>query len=156
MGDINGNITPPADSMGERFKQFRMSIEKSKGELAQELKCTVKLICHIEEGKLPPPTAHLVTLASTYGMDINWLISGIRLPHGMGEKKRTPHPEILKALCRKKQIPLKDTYDDLIEMLQVPEVAESMEAAYNHIKRSLKDEIEQSLNKGKIKRPKRA
>ncbi len=132
----------PEETLGDRFRQFREMIGKSREELAKEMKQSVELVKEIEEGKRTPSIICLYYFLTTYKLDINWLLTGTSTPTQQEKLVGGLPPSLLKTYCKEREIPIKDQYDELIELLQVPSVYQFVFAKLIECKYIFKVEIE--------------
>ncbi len=139
------------DPVCERFRLFRETTGKSQEALAKEMKQSVKLVKAIEEGKQMPPIICLIYFQDTYSLDLNWLVTGaptlVEPERFMGGLP----PILLKKYCKEHKIPVKEQYEELLELLQVPEVAQIILAKFTGAKNVFKNEIRDYTRSGKIK-----
>jgi len=63
-------------SLGNRFLLFRKVIRKTKPQLASEMGVEIEKLAFIENGKENFDMSNLHYLASQYGLNLNWLLSG--------------------------------------------------------------------------------
>ncbi len=90
-------------SMGQRFRQFRETLDMTQTELAKQLDVTTASVINIETGKTVPPVGILSRLHGDFRLNLNWLLTG-------EDTMRTLSPEI----SGKRR--------ELLELMQVPEV----------------------------------
>jgi len=151
MSKHNFTLLVPEGTLGDRFRMFREKIGKSREEMAREMNRSVDLVKKIEIGKSMPPILCLYDLLQTYKLDINWLLNGT----SETEKEEIPiaglPPRLIKKYCKKRGIPVKEKYDELIELLQVPEVNKYVFSKLTECKHIFKNEIEDHIKSGKLK-----
>ena len=63
-------------SMGQRFKKFRQTLNKTQSELAEPYHCTRQIISFIESDKSKPNLQFLYQLSFDHNLNIHWLITG--------------------------------------------------------------------------------
>lgn len=116
------------NDVGLRFKQFRTAIHKAQYELAAELNITQSTIANIEGGKAFPHLFYLNHLYFKYRLNTNWLLTG------QGD-------------VFMKQDDLPDKYAELLHLLQVPFIAQTLLAKLVETKALLKDNINDYFDK---------
>lgn len=111
------------ETMGRRFRRFRTLFDISSEDLAEALDRPVGFIREIETGKREPDIFLLVYLEKTYGLDINWLLTGHPgLIPWEGYRGGFP-PEDVKVFLESRGIPYKEEeHGELLRLMQVPEV----------------------------------
>ena len=67
-------------AMGNRFKQFRKAIGKSKQELAEESGIIEERIKWFEEGTIIPDIIFIQYFIEKYGLNLTWLVKGTGEP----------------------------------------------------------------------------
>ncbi|MCP5107838.1 MAG: helix-turn-helix domain-containing protein [bacterium] len=91
------------ESMGQRFRQFRETLDMTRTELAGRLGVTTASVINIETGKAVPPSGILIRLHGDFRLNLNWMLTGT-------ESMRT----IAMDIDGKRR--------ELLELMQVPEV----------------------------------
>jgi len=152
MSDDNIILLKPEETMGDRFRLFREKIGKSRKELAKELNRSVNLVKKIEKGESLPPTNGLYYFLETYKLDINWLLTGTSTPPQQEKPNGGLPPRLIKKYCKKQKIPLKEQYDELLELLQIPAVYQFVFAKLIECKNTFKVELKDLMKSGKIVR----
>lgn len=123
--------------IGIRFRVFREIIDRTHEQLAKELAAALSEIKDIENGKIFPGILCLHWLHEEYGLNINWLMTGIG---GMFNDK---DPKKLGALIsassslRSRSARLCQ-YMELVDLLEIPVVEASIMATLLEIKTLLK------------------
>jgi len=150
MSENNFILLRPEGTLGDRFRMFREMIGKSREEMAREMKESVEMVKEIEKGKRSPTIISLYYFIKTYKLDINWLLNGTSEP----EKEEIPiaglPPRLIKKYCKNREFPVKEKYDELLELLQVPKVNEYVFSKLTECKHIFKNEIEDHIKSGKI------
>jgi len=126
--------------IGARFKVFRELIDQTAGQLAAALDIPESEIEAIEEGRVFPKITCLHYFYEHYGLNINWLIGNIgtmfvknepgklgklyaaRFPAGPGDPRR-------------------DEYAQLLELMEIPVIKDTIMSTLLEIKTLLKKEI---------------
>jgi len=152
MSDDNIILLKPEETMGDRFRLFREKIGKSREELAKEMNRSVELVKKIEKGESLPPTKGLYYFLETYKLDINWLLFGKSTPSQPEKPNGGLPPSLIKKYCKKHKIPVKEQYDELLELLQIPSVYQFVFAKLIECKHTFNVEIKDLLKSGKIMR----
>jgi transcriptional regulator with XRE-family HTH domain len=139
------------DTVGDRFRMFREAVGKSQEALAKEMKRSVKLVKAIEDGKQMPPIMCMYYIQKNYQLDLNWLLTGAPTLVQPEKFMGGPPPILLKKCCKERGIPVKDQYEELLILLQIPGIAQLILAKLTECKHIFKDEIEDQIKSGKIK-----
>ena len=129
----------PMADLGIRFLVFRKAIKKKRLQLAEELNIRLSEITAIEKGTLYPKINYLHYLNRTYGLNINWIIGNV------GEMFIKDHPMLATAdpdYIMKP--PLKNgeavkKMAELLNLMQVPVIEETLMAKLREIKQVLKE-----------------
>lgn len=126
--------------IGARFKVFRELIDRTTGQLAADLDISESEIEAIEAGRVFPKISCLHYFYEHYGLNINWLIGNIgtmfvkndsgklgvlhaaRFPAGPGD-------------------PRLNEYAELLELMEIPVIKDTIMATLLEIKTLLKKEI---------------
>ncbi|MFW9878540.1 MAG: helix-turn-helix domain-containing protein, partial [Candidatus Thorarchaeota archaeon] len=148
MSDDNIILLKPEETIGDRFRLFREKIGKSREELAKEMKRSVELVKNIEKGRSEPPIICLYYFMETYKLDINWLLFGTSTPPQQEKLKGGLPPSLIKKYCKEREIPLKEHYDELLELLQVPIIYQFVFAKLIECKNTFKVEIKDLISSG--------
>jgi transcriptional regulator with XRE-family HTH domain len=151
MSEENIVLLKPEETLGDRFRLFREKIGKSREELAKEMKRSVELVKNIEKGRSDPPIICLYYFMETYKLDINWLLTGTSTPPQQEKLIGGLPPSLIKKYCKEREIPLKEQYDELLELLQVPIIYQFVFAKLTECKYIFKDEVENHKKSGKLK-----
>lgn len=125
--------------IGIRFKIFREIIDRTQAQLASELGVVQSEINDIEAGRIFPDIAYLHYLYEEYGLNINWLMGKVG---GMFNEK---DPRRLSGLLFTKPPghtgdPRYLQYMELLDLLEIPVIEESIMAALLEIKTLLKNQ----------------
>ena len=139
------------DTVGDRFRMFREYVGKTQEALAKEMKQPVKLVKAIEEGKKMPPIMCMYYMQKAFKLDLNWLLTGVPTLVQTYKFMGGPPPTLLKKFCKERGIPVKNQYEELLKLLQVPGVAQLIFAKLTECKHIFKDEIQNHIKSGKIK-----
>ena len=116
---ININNSERKD-LGFRFMMFRKSIQKTQEELAKEIGISEREVIGIEHGTIYPKITILHFLHKEYKLNINWILSA------EGNMFLTPS---LPA----KDDPRYSKYAELLELMKVPVIENSINAALKQI-----------------------
>ncbi|MCP5103123.1 MAG: helix-turn-helix transcriptional regulator [bacterium] len=103
-------------SMGQRFGQFRETLDMTRTELANHLGVTTASVINIETGKAVPSTGILVRLSGDFRLNLNWMLTGT-------ETMRVLSP----AMDGKRR--------ELLELMQVPEVEQFIFSQLEELKK---------------------
>jgi len=152
MSDDNIILLKPEETMGDRFRLFREKIGKTQEELAKEMKGSVKLVKDIEKGKRMPSIICLYYFLTTYKLDLNWLLTGTATPKHQEKLIGGLPPNLIKKYCKERNIPIKENYDELLVLLQIPGIYQLVFAKLIECKHIFKVEIENQIKSGKIVR----
>ena len=131
------NIDFQKIEVGVRFRLFREIIDRSAAQLAEEFGVRQSEITDIEEGYSFPEIIYLHYLYEEYGLNINWLLGKIgtmfneKDPKNLGEIYKTK-PPVQYGESRF------DKYVELLELMEIPAIKESITAALLEIKTLLK------------------
>ena len=124
------NDNSEQENLGFRFLLFRKAIGKTVREIASEANISESVINGIESGTVYPEITFLHFLRREYGLNINWLLT----KEGQMLEKGRP---------REKKEPIYEKYAELIELMRVPAVEQTINAALTQILALLKLEKEQ-------------
>ena len=69
-------------SLHERIALARKARHLSQANFAERLGVTRTACSHWETGRAKPSTKHIEKIAKLLGIDINWLVGGVRLESG--------------------------------------------------------------------------
>lgn len=129
-----------------RFSIFRDIIDRTREQLAAELDIPVSEIEDIEEGRCFPKIIYLHYLYEKYGLNINWMIgkSGDMFTNNDRPKLRTIYPP---AVPTRNGEPCPKQYIELLELMELPIIKESIMAALLEIKTLLKKQNRERINK---------
>lgn len=112
--------------IGQRLKIVREILGKTPEQMAQIMKISVKFLKKIEQGKEKLPDSSFIELICSLPIDSHWLLYGKKPREGF-EKD----------------------FDDLCELMQVPEVAEDINYKLKLSKIIFKDPITNMIKRGK-------
>jgi DNA-binding XRE family transcriptional regulator len=112
--------------MGLRFKKFRDSLDKTQTELAEQLEVYQSTITNIEVGKTFPGLKYLNFLGEFYGLNADWIVNG------RGEMIGNYFPFPLELVKK---------YSALLNLMQIPVVAQLMLARLEEVKVIAREEI---------------
>ena len=105
----------------------------------------------IEDGKQMPPIMCMYYMQKAFQLDLNWLLTGVPMFVKPDKFMGGQPPILLKKYCKERGVPVKDQYEELLKLLQVPGVAQLIFAKLTECKHIFKDEIENHIKQGKIK-----
>ena len=126
--------------IGARFKVFREIIDRTPEELAADLDTPVSEIKAIEEGRIFPKIVYLYYFYGHYGLNINWLIGNV----GTMFAKKNPRKLAERFASKPTSEPAgqrKNEYLELLELMEIPVIRDSIMATLLEIKTLLKKEI---------------
>ena len=109
------------------------------------------LLFEREEGKKMPSIVCMIYFRETYNLDLNWLLTGA--PTLVEQEKFMDGlpPILVKKYFKENKIPVKEEYEELIELLQVPGVYHLINAKLTEAKNVFRDEIKAQIRSGKLK-----
>lgn len=122
------NDTESKEKVGDRFHRFRIKLGKAQHELGAELNVSQSTIANIERGKSFPNINYLHYFYHTYRLDINWLLTSdgeMFLKDDQG----------------------KESYIDLVNMMEVPLVEKMILAKLVETRALLREEIKAYFTK---------
>ena len=138
---------------GKRFRQFRESINKTQNQLAKELNVYQSTITNIEVGKTFPNIKYLVHFHETYNLNPTWLMTGQGDVFVRIEERISAAASLLPCHVPKKS-PKYESYVELMEHMQVPEIEQIILAKLVELKVFAKDEIKKFQQRQKTKQKK--
>jgi transcriptional regulator with XRE-family HTH domain len=144
------HIIPLKDPVCQRFRMFRETIGKSQEALAKEMKQPVKLVKSIEEGKQMPSIICMIYFRETYNLDLNWLLTGAPTLADQEKFIEGLPPILVKEYCKEKKIPVKEEYEELLKLLQIPGVYHLIIAKLTEAKNVFRNEIKAHIRSGKL------
>jgi DNA-binding XRE family transcriptional regulator len=112
--------------IGQRFKKFRDSLDKTQTELADELDVYQSTITNIEVGKTFPGLKYLKYLGEVYRLNADWIVNG------RGDMIGNYYPFPMDLVKK---------YSALLNLMQVPVVAQLMLARLEEVKVIAREEI---------------
>ncbi|MCI0471554.1 MAG: hypothetical protein L0Y73_07855, partial [Candidatus Aminicenantes bacterium] len=123
--------------VGVRFSIFRDIIEMSREQMAAELDIPGSEIEDIEEGRCFPKIISLHYLHEKYGLNINWMVgkSGNIFTNNDRQKFGSIYPPAVPARSGEAG---SEQYIELLELMEMPIIKESILAALLEIKTLLK------------------
>ena len=139
--------------IGNRLRQFRSTIGKSQEEFEFDTDINQATCSRIEQGKIFPIIKYLIRMKNVYQLNTDWLISGKGV---MFEKKESlPDESYVSYLgCHIPPTDKRyDLYQELIDIMQLPDIDEIILAKIKLIKRGYREEIEEFKKKKKIELP---
>ena len=121
--------------IGQRFKKFRETIDKTQVQLAGEFNVYQSTITNIEVGKTFPGIKYLHFLGENYGLNADWIVNN----RGEMFDESPPFPT---ALIEK--------YTKLLNLMKVPVVEQLILARLEEVKVIAREEIKrfQALQTG--------
>ena len=126
--------------IGARFKVFREIIDRTPEQLAADLEAPVSEIMAIEDGRIFPKIVYLYYFYGHYGLNINWLIGNV----GTMFVKKDPR-KLTERFASKPTSGSaghrKNDYFELLELMEIPAIKDSIMATLLEIKTLLKKEI---------------
>ncbi|MCK4762442.1 MAG: helix-turn-helix transcriptional regulator [Candidatus Aminicenantes bacterium] len=125
--------------VGVRFKVFREIIDITQSQLAAELDVPQFEIVEIEEGRVFPNTLFLHYLYEEYGLNINWLMAKVGPMFNEKDPKNLGATYPVRPPVREGD-PRFELYKELMELMEIPAIKRSIEAALLEIKTLLKKE----------------
>ncbi|MCP4146855.1 MAG: helix-turn-helix transcriptional regulator [bacterium] len=138
--------------IGKRFRLFRNSVGKAQHELAEELDVYQSTITNLELGKTYPGLKYLMHFYYKYGLNIQWLL----FDHGkmfLNENEDGKSGNATLICHRDNQDPLFPQYEELMDLMKVPEVEIIILAKLTETKSLLKNKfLEMDDSKKKKKR----
>lgn len=130
--------------IGNRFKQFRKTIAKTRDQLAEELNVRQTIFANIEKGLTSPGIPYLFYFSKIYHLNCNWLLSG---NGSMFEQKETMPDKTAAVSTIGCHIPLGDArykrYQELLYYMQMPEVEQIILARLQELKHIAVDQVEE-------------
>jgi DNA-binding XRE family transcriptional regulator len=129
----NNNNSERRD-IGFRFKMFRKSIQKTSGELAKEIGVPERELTDIEHGLIYPKITILHFLHKKYKLNINWILAA-------------EGNMFLDLSLPGKDDPRYSKYAELFELMKVPAIEISINAALKQILAILGLEQEEETEK---------
>jgi DNA-binding XRE family transcriptional regulator len=122
------------EQIGQRFRKFRETIDKTQTQLAGEFNVYQSTITNIEVGKTFPNIKYLHQLGNSYRLNADWIVNG----RGEMFDDSPPFPT---ALVEK--------YSNLLNLVQVPVVEQLIMARLEEVKVIAREEIKrfQALKK---------
>lgn len=136
------------EDVGVRFKSFRLDQKKAQHVLASELKVHQSTITNIEHGTTFPKISYLFYFYETYGLNINWLITG---DGEMYLRDKSAEEENLPLMLP--HVSYEDSsypqYLELTRLMQVAPIEQVMLAKLTELKMMFKDEIKEFFIKKK-------
>jgi DNA-binding XRE family transcriptional regulator len=122
------------EQIGQRFRKFRETIDKTQVQLAGEFNVYQSTITNIEVGKTFPNIKYLHQLGNSYRLNADWIVNG----RGEMFDNSPPFPT---ALVEK--------YSNLLNLVQVPVVEQLIMARLEEVKVIAREEIKrfQALKK---------
>lgn len=115
------------EQIGQRFRKFRETIGKTQLQLAREFNVYQSTITNIEVGKTFPGIKYLHLLGKDYRLNADWIVNN------RGEMF-DDSPPIPTALIKK--------YSNLLNLMQIPVVAQLILARLEEVKVIVREEIE--------------
>lgn len=112
--------------IGERFKKFRETIDKTQVQLAAEFDVYQSTITNIEVGKTFPGIKYLHFLGENYGLNADWIVNN----RGEMFAESSPFPT---AMIEK--------YINLLTLMKVPVVEQLILARLEEVKVIAREEI---------------
>lgn len=119
--------------IGLRVKRLREHKGFTQRQLAALLECNNTEIADLEQGKLEDIHSHLFLLHEQLGIDLNWIITGDNKTY-IYQLIEKPEDVEASDLCLYFGLRYKSEYDDLLKLLQVPEVDQVIMAKFAHLK----------------------
>lgn len=89
------------EKIGNRFKNIRKLLNKSQSQFANELLITKQAVSNIETSKSAPSIVVLAKLQEVYGINLNYIVSGIG---DMFLAKEESYGEIRKSLIQEVEV----------------------------------------------------
>lgn len=134
------------EDVGVRFKSFRLDQKKAQHVLASELKVHQSTITNIEHGTTFPKISYLYYFYETYGLNINWLITG---DGEMYLRDKALEEENLPLMLP--HVSYEDStysqYLELTRLMQVGSIEQVMLAKLTELKMMFKEEIQEFFRK---------
>lgn len=113
--------------LGQRISMVREILDLTPAQLAKLMQTSSQTVARVEQGRKQLPIDWLYKLTHFLGIDANWLLDGIG-PNA--ENKKT-------------------AYDELLKLIQVPEVAITIDGQLQISKLIFKDQIKETIMKVK-------
>ncbi|UCH96631.1 MAG: hypothetical protein JSV88_07220 [Candidatus Aminicenantes bacterium] len=128
-----------AGDFGIRFLLFRKAIKKTRLQMASELGIGQQKIAAVEKGTTYPKIDYLHYLNKKYGLNINWMVSGMG---DMFVKDRPPDVDSNYAAKSPAQpdLSLDEKTIELMQLMQIPSVEKVIMAKLKEIKERLREE----------------
>ncbi len=126
--------------IGARFKVFREIVDRTPEQLAANLDISESEIEAIEEGRTFPKITCLFYLYEHYGLNINWLVGNVGAmfvkndPGKLGELYNARFPA-------GPGDPRGNEYAELLELMEIPVIKDSIMATLLEIKTLLKKQV---------------
>lgn len=114
------------EQIGQRFKKFRETIDKTQVQLSKEFNVYQSTITNIEVGKTFPNIKYLHKMGKDYRLNADWVVNG-------RGKMFDESPSI--------PLPLIEKYINLLNLMQVPVVEQLILARLEEIKVIAREEI---------------
>jgi len=130
--------------IGERFKSFRLDKKKAQHVLASELQVHQSTVTNIERGSTFPKVSYLDYFLKKYGLNLNWLVSGIEKQYMEGTEykgsSRIMAPDVEYDSHQY------DKYQELKTLMRIPVIEQVIFAKLSECKILFKDEIKEYLD----------
>jgi transcriptional regulator with XRE-family HTH domain len=138
------------EDVGIRFKAFRIDQKKAQHVLATELKVHQSTITNIEHGTTFPKISYLFYFYETYGLNINWLITG---DGEMYLRDRIMAEEMIPLMLPHVQYedPQYHQYLELTRLMEVPAIEQVILAKLTESKIIFKEQVQEFLREKKEK-----
>jgi transcriptional regulator with XRE-family HTH domain len=126
--------------VGIRFKAFRLNQGKAQHLLASELHVHQSTITNIEHGTTFPKISYLFYFFETYGLNINWLITGEGKMYLKDNNETEAAPQI-RLPHVKYGHPTYAQYTDLASLMRVPVIEQVILAKLTECRILFKEEV---------------
>lgn len=125
--------------VGGRIKVFRLDKKKAQNVLASELQVHQSTITNIEHGTTFPKVNYLHYFYEKYGLNLNWLVTGVGEKYMNGAKKKIPKK--INAPHHEYDDLRYDKYQELNLMMQIPVIEQVMFAKLSECKILFQDHV---------------
>ncbi len=136
------------EDVGIRFKAFRLDQKKAQHIMAEELRVHQSTITNIEHGTTFPKINYLFYFYDVYGLNINWLITGVGDMYLRGKSTERLDEEI-----KLPRVPYAEAkysqYMELSRLIQVQVIEQVLLAKLSECKILFKDEVREFFERQK-------
>jgi len=131
--------------VGKRFRAFRLSQKKTQKALASELLVHQSTLTNIENGSTFVKLNYLQYFFEKYGLNLNWMLTGEG--NMLMEDPLKEQPSRIMAPHPAYGTEMKDKYDELNTLLQIPVIEQIMFAKLSECKILFKEHVDEYFKK---------